>query len=59
MEVHIQWARRFNRTKVGVWGQLIGGASELTSLAAIGQLNPFVGLCVLLQLGYNCELVRC
>jgi hypothetical protein len=32
--------------------------SKLTSLAAIGQLNPFVRLCVLLQLGYNCELAR-
>lgn len=58
MEDHIQLARRFNRSKAGVWDQLIGGGSELTSLAAIGQLNPFVRLCVLLKLGYNCEVVR-
>lgn len=58
MEDQTQLARRFNRSKAGVWDQLIGGGRELTSLAAVGKLNPFVRLCVLLQLGYNCELVR-
>lgn len=39
-------------------GPIDRGGSELTSLAAVGQLNPFVRLCVLLQLSYNRELVR-
>jgi hypothetical protein len=34
------------------------GDVELTSLAAVGQLNPFVRLGVLLQLGWKCKSMR-
>lgn len=48
----VQW---FKRRRMGPIGR---GGSELTSLSAVGQLNPFVRLCVFFQLGYSCESMR-